>query len=126
MKTISIHASMTPSSEDIGRLELEKQHRAFGYFQIGYHYVIRRNGKTESGRPENSRVPHSDPDEILVCVVGGVSQDGAPSDNFTNAQKTELIVFLDQLQKRERGDIRIVSKTPAVSQPLIDSLFKTT
>jgi N-acetylmuramoyl-L-alanine amidase len=120
MKTISIHASMTPSSEDIGRLELEKQHRQLGYFQIGYHYVIRRNGTTETGRSEVSPCPLSS--GIAVCLIGGVDSRGAAINNFTSEQIDSLSLLWDTIHRRESGNTMLVSKTPSVSQTLIDSL----
>jgi len=45
-----VTCSMTRDSEDIGAAELAAAHRRQGYSQIGVHYVIRRNGRIETGR----------------------------------------------------------------------------
>ena len=41
---IIVHCSKTHSGLNIGRTELDRQHRKLGYFGIGYHFVIRRDG----------------------------------------------------------------------------------
>ena len=52
IKNLIIHCSDTPDIEDIGALEIHKMHLEFGWEGIGYHYIIRKNGKIENGRPE--------------------------------------------------------------------------
>lgn len=115
---------MTPPGEDIGREDLEKVHRKAGFTQCVYHYVIRRNGMVEVGRPEARRSPADDGPEptIALCLIGGADKDGGPRDNYTDDQKTQLVVFLHHNAKGKR----VLSKTPTVKQKLLDDLFNRT
>lgn len=58
ISTIVLHCSDTPWSMDIGVKEIREWHTAKppkgrGWRDIGYHYVVRRNGVIETGRYEN-------------------------------------------------------------------------
>ena len=76
---IVIHCSDTGAGQDIGAKEIRAWHTALppmgnGWADIGYHYVIRRNGIIESGRPEDvvgSHVQGHNANSIGVCMVGG-------------------------------------------------------
>jgi len=50
--TIVIHCTASPDYLDIGTKEIDQWHKDRGWSQIGYHYVVRRNGEIERGRPE--------------------------------------------------------------------------
>jgi N-acetylmuramoyl-L-alanine amidase len=47
-----VHCTASPDYMDIGRNEIDLWHRARGWSGIGYHYVVRRNGEIEKGRPD--------------------------------------------------------------------------
>ena len=47
---IVVHCSATRPEMDIGVQELRKWHMKKGWTDVGYHYVIRRNGTVERGR----------------------------------------------------------------------------
>lgn len=73
IKKLIIHCSATPNgrahtAEDIHRWHLER-----GWDGIGYHYVIRVNGKLENGRPEYWTGAHAsmhNKESIGVCLIG--------------------------------------------------------
>ena len=47
-----VHCSATTPTQDIGAVEIRKWHiEERGWTDIGYHYVIRRTGAVETGRP---------------------------------------------------------------------------
>ena len=48
---IVIHCSDTYARMDIGVNEIRQWHLQRGFNDIGYHYVIRRDGAIEQGRP---------------------------------------------------------------------------
>lgn len=86
---IIIHCAATKASMDVGAKEIEKWHRQRGFFSIGYHYVIRRDGTVEKGRPDNIPGAHARGHNhytLAVCMVGGIDDKGKPEDNFTDAQ----------------------------------------
>lgn len=104
IKKLVVHCSATPATSDIGRREIDRWHRARGFLRIGYHYVIRRDGSVEEGRPEadpGAHVEGHNKDSIGICMVGGVAADGKKGeDNFTPAQYTSLHAVLRGLHGR--------------------------
>lgn len=57
---------------------------------VGYHFVIKRDGTVQLGRPENavgSHVEGYNSRSIGICMIGGVDEDGKTAKNtFTPAQ----------------------------------------
>jgi len=47
---IIIHCSDSPDDLDIGVDEIERWHLERGFYEIGYHFVVTRNGGVEEGR----------------------------------------------------------------------------
>ena len=100
---IVVHCSATPANVDVGAAEIRKWHQALGWRDIGYHYVIRRSGVVEPGRPEAEVGAHAAPhntNSIGVCLVGGVGKNGKGENNFTPAQFAALRTKLDDLRSR--------------------------
>jgi N-acetyl-anhydromuramyl-L-alanine amidase AmpD len=101
---IVVHCAATTASMDIGRDEIDRWHRARGWFTIGYHYVIRRNGTVETGRPEDvvgAHVLNHNSDTIGICMAGGLASDKkTPQDNFTKEQLASLETLLRELKER--------------------------
>lgn len=101
---IAIHCAATRPSQDIGAVEIDRMHRQRGFKCIGYHYVIRRNGKIELGRPQNQIGAHVEgfnSTSVGICMVGGVSEKdiNVPEENFTDAQWLSLKATLQALKK---------------------------
>ena len=95
---IVVHCSATPARMDIGVEEIRKWHLQRGFIDIGYHFVIRRDGRWERGRREDAVGAHvygKNGHSIGVCMVGGLTADGKePEDNFTAAQWSTLEEFV--------------------------------
>ena len=90
---IVIHCSATPPTMDIGAETIRGWHRARGWGDIGYHYVLRRNGVAEAGRPFDEVGAHAqghNHNSVAICYVGGVDAQGNPEDNRTDNQKDGL------------------------------------
>lgn len=98
---IIIHCADTPPSMDIGTAEIRQWHtdpvpKGRGWKDIGYHYVIRRNGVIEKGRDDEdigAHVTGHNTDSIGICMVGG-----KPMTNFTKAQWKTLEVLVTDLK----------------------------
>ena len=92
VRYLVIHCAATPAKMDIGVKEIDVWHRQRGFFSIGYHLVIRRNGAIEKGRPLDTPGAHAvgfNEISLAVCLVGGINVPGADSkaeNNFTPAQ----------------------------------------
>ncbi len=71
---VILHCSATKESQDIGLKEIDSWHKARGWKGCGYHFIIRRDGTTETGRPITERGAHARGynDCIGVCLVGGI------------------------------------------------------
>ena len=100
---ITVHCSATSPSQDIGVAEIRSWHKNRGWRDVGYHFVIRRCGKVEIGRPLSQTGAHvkgHNKGNIGVCLVGGCNAVQQPEDNFTFAQRKALFGLIEVLQKR--------------------------
>lgn len=103
--TIIVHCSYTPPSMDIGAEEIRRWHvEDNGWSDIGYHFVQRRNGIWEPGRPIERAGAHAkgyNGKSIGLCMVGGMAEsDKRPDCNFTAAQWDGLSPFVLALLRR--------------------------
>lgn len=96
-----IHCSATRAVMDVGVADIRKWHMAQGWADIGYHYVIRRSGKVETGRPLDSIGSHvkgHNANSVGICLVGGLNNDTfKPENNFTPQQWESLVRLLKTL-----------------------------
>lgn len=102
-KYIVVHVTATPPTADIGVKEVRAMHKARGFNDIGYHWVIRRNGKVEAGRPEGdigAHVAGFNSVSVGVSMVGGVDAKGQPQHNATPEQMATLETLLRDLTTR--------------------------
>lgn len=99
---IIIHCSYTKPSMDIGVKTIRGWHvNENGWTDIGYHYVIRRDGKVEEGRPIERMGAHvrgNNSDSIGICLVGGMAEDGGDDCNFTHWQWDALSALINDLE----------------------------
>jgi N-acetylmuramoyl-L-alanine amidase len=100
---IAVHCSATPPSmPNIGAVEIDKMHRQRSFACIGYHYVIKRDGTIERGRPINTQGAHIEGYNSVslgICLIGGVDDKNRPVNNYTPEQfiaLKELILTLQQ------------------------------
>lgn len=90
---IVIHCSATRPDLDVGAEQIRVWHRGRGWSDIGYHYVVRRSGAVEAGRPlerAGAHVAGHNAKTIGVCLVGGVDATGLPQANYTPGQWAAL------------------------------------
>lgn len=94
--TIIVHCSATPPEMDIGADEIREWHKAKGWDDIGYHFVIRRNGIVEIGRPVHKFGAHAkghNKGSIGVCLIGGNNKA-----DFTFEQYNQLNVLVNGIK----------------------------
>lgn len=99
---IVVHCSATPPSMDIDAPTIRKWHTDNGWSDIGYHYVIKRNGDIEKGRPDHIQGAHvkgHNKNSLGVCLVGGVNEGNSPDCNFTRGQFYSLEVLVTKLSE---------------------------
>ncbi|QNJ57507.1 endolysin [Pseudomonas phage PlaquesPlease] len=100
---IVVHCAATKASMDIGVREIRQWHVQQGWLDVGYHFVIRRNGTVEDGRPHNvigSHVKNYNSRSLGICLVGGIDAKGNPENNFTPEQFNSLKLLLIAQQRQ--------------------------
>ncbi len=103
---IIVHCAATPPDLDVGVAEIKQWHLERGFADIGYHFVIRRDGRVENGRPLHIIGAHARPwndRSVGICLVGGVGEAGEPENNFDAAQFSSLNDLLLRLIKKFPG-----------------------
>jgi N-acetylmuramoyl-L-alanine amidase len=73
IKKIIVHCSDTPDTMNIGVNEIRDWHIIRGFDDVGYHFVIKRDGTIEKGRPLEQMGAHvagHNLDSIGICWVG--------------------------------------------------------
>ena len=98
---IFIHCSATPPHMHVDAKIIDKWHKERGWSGIGYHYVIKRDGQIELGRPIEkigAQVKGHNKSSIGVCYCGGVDDKMEPEDNRTGQQIDSLLMLLKYLK----------------------------
>lgn len=111
---IVVHGAWTHPHDDIGAEEIRHWHIGRSFRDIGYHFVIRRDGKVEKGRPveeEGAHVKGHNADTIGICLVGGRDSHPVPEGvselakqevqwefNYTEDQIDSLVELVRELQ----------------------------
>jgi LysM repeat protein len=107
--TIVLHYSATYADQNLTVKDIDKMHRARGWLGVGYHYVIRRDGVVEQGRPENvvgAHVGGQNTGKLGICCIGGLDRATGPNkgvDNRTPAQIESQIRLIKSLLKKYPG-----------------------
>jgi N-acetylmuramoyl-L-alanine amidase len=104
IKKIVVHCADTFAHMDIGVKEIRGWHvNENGWADVGYHFVIRRNGSLETGRPIEQAGAHvrgHNHDSIGICLVGGKGDGGKAEFNFTARQMFKLNHLVRDLKRR--------------------------
>lgn len=107
---IAIHCTATPDGEEQTVAQIKAGHLKRGFSDIGYHYVVYRNGEVHLGRDVNisgAHVSGYNHNSIGISYVGGIEKRraGVPynklkaRDTRTEAQKASLQALLTDLRK---------------------------
>lgn len=108
VKYLVVHCSATSAKQDVDIAEIDRWHRLRGFWMVGYHYFIKRDGTLEVGRKEEEMGAHAEGfnhESIAICMAGGVDRvakgyRSKPEDNFTDAQYATLRALLFGLQHK--------------------------
>ena len=96
----AVRPDQTSSAAQIDTWHRRDRHYKFG---IGYHYVVRRDGQIEPGRPEwmvGARCKNHNAHSIGICYEGGLDIRGQPADTRTLAQKLAMLQLLEVLHRK--------------------------
>jgi len=108
--TIWVHCSATRPEMDIGADTIRKWHKDRGWSDIGYHFVIRRTGQIEEGRPEDKPGAHVrgyNKNSLGICLIGGVDYNGVADANFTFAQYQALVGLIQELKQKYGMNVEV-------------------
>lgn len=99
---IIVHCSATPEGKDYSVDTIRKWHLQRGFSDIGYHYIIYRDGSIHIGRDEfviGAHCKGHNSNSIGVCYIGGCASDGkTPKDTRTSEQRQSLLKLLKELK----------------------------
>ena len=102
INAIIVHCSATIEGKNYTVDDIRKWHKQRGFSDIGYHYVIYRDGTIHNGRDVNLVGAHCEnhnSHSIGVCYIGGLASDGkTPKDTRTEQQKISLLQLLKKLK----------------------------
>lgn len=105
---IMIHCSASPDSLDFGVKDIEAWHKERGFksksgISCGYHYVIKRNGVVQRGRPDSETGAHvkgHNRGSLGICLIG--------DKDFTQKQIISLYAITRGLMHQYNVDIENV------------------
>lgn len=104
---IIVHCTATPEYRDYTVSDIRQWHKRQGWSDIGYHYVVYRDGSVHEGRDVDISGAHCtghNANSIGVVYVGGVAPDGkTPKDTRTDRQKAALLSLLLDLRRMYPG-----------------------
>ena len=99
---IVIHCTASAFGKDLSVDDIRKMHKAQGWSDIGYHYVVTLDGKVHEGRDVDiigAHVGGHNSNSIGVVYVGGLDKKGKAADTRNDAQKAGLLSLLMDLRK---------------------------
>lgn len=106
---IAVHCTATPEGRDMTVEQIRKQHKAQGWSDVGYHYLIYRDGTVHLGRDvdiSGAHVSGYNANSIGIAYVGGLENRPGVAynklkakDTRTEAQKASLMALLADLRK---------------------------
>lgn len=109
IKYIVLHYSATYPDQDLGVADIDRMHKARGWAGVGYHYVIKRDGTVQKGRPDTTVGAHvsgHNTGSLGICCIGGIERSTGPNvgvDNRTEAQKAATIRVVRDLLNQHPG-----------------------
>lgn len=110
IKEIIVHCTATPEGEDYSVDTIRGWHvNGNGWSDIGYHFIVYRNGEVKKGRDESKAGAHTsghNSNSIGVCYVGGCAArsnanwNRMAKDTRTPEQKAALRSLLKELKAK--------------------------
>ena len=106
--TVIIHCLDTYAGMNTDVATVTEWHKARGFDTIGYHYLIKRDGKVKRGRPDDVVGAHAkgyNTGSLGIAMAGGKGDDDGPSVNFTHHQWKSLQELCVNLKKKYNAKI---------------------
>ncbi|WOG30761.1 N-acetylmuramoyl-L-alanine amidase [Segatella copri] len=96
-----LHCSASRCNQDYSVEQLRRDHKARGFYDIGYHFYIRKDGTMTQHRKLLEVGAHARPYNrcsIGICYEGGLDEQGKPCNTMTTEQETRLIDLFRNLK----------------------------
>lgn len=93
VRFLVLHCSATRRNQDYSVEQLRRDHKARGFYDIGYHFYIRKDGTMTQHRKLLEVGAHARPYNrcsIGICYEGGLDEEGKPCDTRTPKQTNVL------------------------------------
>lgn len=101
IKYLVLHCSASRCNQDYSVEQLRRDHKARGFYDIGYHFYIRKDGTMTQHRMLLEVGAHARPYNrcsIAICYEGGLDEQGKPCNTMTTEQETRLIDLFRNLK----------------------------
>ena len=101
VRFLVLHCSATRRNQDSSVEQLRRDQKARGFYDIGYHFYIRKDGTMTQHRKLLEVGAHARPYNrcsIGICYEGGLDEQGKPCNTMTTEQETRLIDLFRNLK----------------------------
>ena len=101
VRFLVLHCSASRYNQDYSVEQLRRDHKARGFYDIGYHFYIRKDGTMTQHRKLLEVGAHARPYNrcsIGICYEGGLDEQGKPCNTMTTEQETRLIDLFRNLK----------------------------
>jgi N-acetylmuramoyl-L-alanine amidase len=102
IKFLVLHCSATRRNQDYSVEQLRRDHKARGFYDIGYHFYIRKDGTMTQHRKLLEVGAHARPYNrcsIGICYEGGLNEEGRACNTITPQQFERIQELLAVLKK---------------------------
>ena len=101
VRFLVLHCSATRCNQDYSVEQLRRDHKARGFYDIGYHFYIRKDGTMTQHRMLLEVGAHARPYNrcsIGICYEGGLNEEGRACNTITAEQETRLVELFRNLK----------------------------
>ena len=101
IKFLVLHCSASRCDQDYSVEQLRRDHKARGFYDIGYHFYIRKDGTMTQHRKLLEVGAHARPYNrcsIGICYEGGLNEEGRACNTMTAEQETRLVDLFRNLK----------------------------
>ena len=102
IRFLVLHCSATRRNQDYSVEQLRRDHKARGFYDIGYHFYIRKDGTMTQHRKLLEVGAHARPYNrcsIGICYEGGLNEEGRACNTITPQQFERIQELLAVLKK---------------------------
>lgn len=103
IKYIAVHCSATQPKHNFGVDDIRTMHLKRGFNDVGYHFIIKRDGTVQEGRKldvAGAHVMGYNNQSLGVCLIGGINAQGKSENNYTLEQFASLAQVIVMLKDK--------------------------